>query len=157
MINHEYYMMHCIILGKKAMDNGDPPVGAIIVKDGKIVGEGIEAGKSKRDITFHAEIEALRDAAKNLNQKDLSDCSLYTTHEPCIMCSYVIRHHGVKEVIFGSNVKAIGGFTSNYPVLKAEDIDIWSQPPHIVENICNQECKKLSHDYDQLLNDKNFD
>ncbi len=145
--NHEYFMRQCVELAKEALANGNPPVGAIIVKDEEIVGQGIEAGKSKGDITFHAEIEAVRHAVKKLNRKDLSDCSLYTTHEPCIMCSYVIRHHAVKEVVIGSTVKAIGGLTSIYPILIAKDIEIWSAPPLIVENVCNQECKALTQQY----------
>lgn len=142
-------MRHCIRLANKAMAKGNPPVGSILVKDGKITSEGIEAGKSKSDITFHAEIEAVRHAVNKLNQKDLSDYSLYTTHEPCIMCSYVIRHHALKEVVMGARVKAVGGVSSNYPILIAKDIEIWSPPPIIVENICNQECKALTRQYER--------
>ncbi len=153
MKNHDYFMRHCLELAKKAMVDGNPPVGAVIVKDGKIISRGIEAGKSKGDITFHAEIEAARDAVTKLNQKDLSDCSLYTTHEPCIMCSYVIRHHALREVVIGSRVKAIGGMSSKYPILIAKDIGIWSAPPVIVEDICRQECKALTQKYELKRND----
>ena len=149
MRNHEYFMRHCLRLANKAMANGNPPVGAIIVKDEEIIGQGIEAGKSKSDITFHAEIEVVRHAVNKLSRKDLSDCSLYTTHEPCIMCSYVIRHHALKEVVIGSRVKTIGGMTSNYPILIAKDIEIWSAPPLIVENVCSQECKALTQQYER--------
>ncbi len=142
-------MRHCLVLANKAMTKGNSPVGAIVVKDENIIGQGIEAGKSKGDITFHAEIEAVRHAINELDGKDLSDCSLYTTHEPCIMCSYVIRHYALKEVIIGSRVKNIGGRTSNYPILIAKDIKIWLAPPLIVENICSQECKALTQEYEQ--------
>ena len=130
------------------MSEGNPPVGSVVVKDGVIVGRGIEAGKSKGDVTYHAEIEAIRDAVKKMNQKDLSDCSLYTTHEPCIMCSYVIRHHAIKEVIIGANVRAVGGVTSNYPILAAKDIEIWNNPPIIIENVCGKECKLLTQQWE---------
>ncbi len=149
MKDHQYFMRHCLKLAKDALANGNPPVGAAIVKDGEIIGQGIEAGKSEGDITCHAEIEAVRDAVTKLNRKDLSDCSLYTTHEPCIMCSYVIRHHAIREVIIGSRVKAIGGMSSTYPILIAKDIGIWSAPPLIVENICSQECRTLTEQYEQ--------
>lgn len=149
MKNHEYFMRHCIKLAKQAMAAGDSPVGAVIVKDGEIIGQGIEAGKSKGDITFHAEIEAVRDAVTKLDRKNLSNCWLYTTHEPCIMCSYVIRHHALQKVVIGSRVKAVGGLSSNYPILIAEDIGIWSVPPLIVENVCSQECKALTQQYEQ--------
>ena len=71
MKNHEYFMRHCLKLANQAMAKGNPPVGSIIVKNGEIIGQGIEAGKSKGDITFHAEIEAVRFAVIKLNRKDL--------------------------------------------------------------------------------------
>lgn len=148
MSNHKHFMQHCIQLGKEAMSEGNPPVGSVLVKDGTIVGRGIEAGKSRGDITYHAEIEAIRNAIKKLNRKDLSDCSIYTTHEPCIMCSYVIRHHAIKEVIIGASVRAVGGVTSNYPILTAKDIEIWNNPPIITENVCSDECKMLTQQYE---------
>jgi tRNA(adenine34) deaminase len=149
MKNHEYFMGHCLRLAGKAMATGNPPVGAIIVKDEKIIGRGIEACEPEGDSTRHAEIEAVRNAVKKLNRTNLSDCSLYTTHEPCIMCSYVIRHHAIGEVVIGIRVKAIGGISSNYPILIAKDMEIWSAPPRIVENVCSQECKALTQQYEQ--------
>ncbi|RFS16952.1 nucleoside deaminase [Emticicia sp. C21] len=89
---HETYMRICIDLAKMAKQRGDSPVGSIIVQNGSIIGKGIEGGKTHKDITFHAEIEAIREATRHLGKQDLSDCILYTTHEPCIMCSYMIRH-----------------------------------------------------------------
>ena len=97
-------MEQCIALGKEAMLNGNPPVGSIIVKDDTIIGIGIEAGKSSKDITKHAEIEAVNDAVQNKQLKNLKGCKLYSTHEPCIMCSYVIRHYKVETIIFGTHV-----------------------------------------------------
>ena len=144
MENHEYFMRHCIRLAKKALANGNPPVGAVIVKHGKIIAQGVEACEPDGDFTDHAEIEAVRDAVRNLNQEDLSDCSLYTTHEPCIMCAYVIRHHAIKQVVIGCRVESIGGVSSKYPILAADDIEVWMSPPLIIENVCSQECKALS-------------
>ncbi|MFT5437400.1 MAG: tRNA(adenine34) deaminase, partial [Ulvibacter sp.] len=78
MNNHIPYMRHCIDLGKKAMLQGDPPVGALIVKDNELIGIGIEAGKSTQNITKHAEIEAVNDALQQSKLKDLKGCILYT-------------------------------------------------------------------------------
>lgn len=150
MNNHKHFMQHCIQLAKEAMSEGNPPVGSVVVKDGLIVGQGIETGKSRGDITYHAEIEAIRDAVSRTKQKDLSDCSLYTTHEPCIMCSYVIRHHAIKEVIIGANVRAVGGVTSNYPILIVKDIEIWNNPPIVIKNVCSEDCKLLTEQYKQF-------
>jgi len=98
---HYFYMKSCIDLALTAKARGDSPVGSVVVQDGIIIGEGIEGGKTKKDITFHAEIEAIREANLMTGNADLSDCILYTTHEPCIMCSYVIRHAEIQMVVFG--------------------------------------------------------
>ena len=95
-----YYIHRCEIIGKAAAKKGNSAVGAIIVKDDVIISQAEEAGKSKNDITCHAEIEAIRTALRKLTTSDLSGCILYTTHEPCIMCSYAIRFYKIKKVVF---------------------------------------------------------
>jgi tRNA(adenine34) deaminase len=142
--NHEFYMNKCIELAKIAKRNGDSPVGSILVKNGEIIGEGIEGGKTFKDITFHSEIEAVRNARILLETQDLSDCIMYTTHEPCIMCSYVIRHHQIKAIIIGLASGEIGGFSSVYPLLKDETIQKWNNPPQVLFGILEEECKQLS-------------
>lgn len=89
----QYYLQRSSTLAKQAAEKGNSGAGAIIVKDGVIISEAEEAVKTKNDISCHAEMEAIRQAVKNLNTNDLSDCILYTTHEPCIMCSYAIRFY----------------------------------------------------------------
>jgi len=149
---HEKWMRICLELARMALQSGNPPVGSIIIQDGKMIGEGIEAGKSKKDITCHAEIEAIRDAMTKTQQHDLNGSSLYSTHEPCLMCSYVIRHYKISKVITGTCVPAIGGFSSAYPLLIATDIDIWSTPPHIINNVLKEDCQALTHEYEQNKN-----
>lgn len=136
-------MRRCIELAKIAKQRGDSPVGSIIVKDGQIVGEGIEGGKTQQDITFHAEIEAIRSARTNLGTSDLSDCLLVTTHEPCIMCSYLIRHHKIGLIVVGMRTGEIGGYSSALPVLMDRTIAKWATPPTIIDQILEQECKAL--------------
>ena len=106
---HEFYMKFAIDLARKTKARGDAPVGSVVVQDGSIIAEGMEGGKTKKDITFHAEIEAIREANIITGKSDLSDCILYTTHEPCIMCSYVIRHPKINTVVFGVSVIETGG------------------------------------------------
>ena len=150
MHDHEYYMRYCLTLAQEALAQGNTPVGSVVVRNGVIIGQGREAGKTKGDVTCHAEIEAIRDAIKNVGSGDLSDCSLYSTHEPCIMCSYVLRHHAVKQVIIGARVKAVGGVSSRYPLLIDKDVSIWADSPVIVEGICRSECKDLTQQYERL-------
>lgn len=128
-----YYMHRCEILGEAAAKKGNPPVGAIIVKDDEIISEAEEAGKSKNDITCHAEIEAIRIAVKKMKSQDLSGCIMFTTHEPCVMCSYVIRFHKIKKVVFQNAVDYLGGVTSSMPLLISNDIPPhWGKPPEIL-------------------------
>jgi len=131
------------MLAKIAKNRGDNPVGSILIQDGKIISEGIEGGKTRKDITFHAEIEAIRNAITTLGKTDLSDCIMVTTHEPCIMCSYVIRHHKIKQVIAGINTGEIGGYSSSFPLLLVKTIKTWSDPPQIIAGILEQACREL--------------
>jgi len=126
-----FFIKRCEELAAIAAQRQESPVGSVVVLDGQILGEGIEAGKARQDITCHAEVEAIREAVKRFG-KDLSAATLYTTHEPCILCSYVIRHHRIRRVFIRQAVAHIGGATSAYPILTANDIPIWSEPP-IVE------------------------
>ena len=147
MDNHNTFMKQCIVLGKKAMLKGNPPVGAIIVKNNKVLGTGMEAGKSSKDITKHAEIEAVKNALDNSTNNNLIDCILYTTHEPCIMCSYVLRHYKLKTIIYGTEVTHVGGITSHLPVLKTTQVPKWGNPPNIIPNILKEECDSLFEAY----------
>lgn len=124
-------MKRCEALAAIAAERGESPVGSVVVMDGEIIGEGVEAGKAEQDVTFHAEVVAVREAVKT-HGKDLSAATLYTTHEPCILCSYVIRHHRIGRVVIQKAVAHIGGASSNYPILRASDIPIWPSPPEVV-------------------------
>lgn len=143
-------MKHCLSLAEKALKNGNPPVGAILEFDGNIIGEGIESGKSTNDITNHAEIEAIRDAIKKGFIDQLQSATMYTTHEPCIMCSYVIRHHKILEIVYGSSVDHIGGYSSNFAVLSNKTVPNWGTPPKVVTGICEKESNYLSSLFKEL-------
>ena len=105
MRTHIHFMERCIELGKEAMLCGNPPVGSILVKDDVILGIGKEAGKSGNDITKHAEIEAIRHALAN--HQSLKNSILYTTHEPCIMCSYVLDIIKLKPLYLDQNLNTL--------------------------------------------------
>lgn len=138
-------MEQCIALAKEAMLNGNPPVGSIIVRRDKIIGIGVEAGKSSKDITKHAEIEAIKDVLAN--RQLLHDSGLYTTHEPCVMCSYVIRHYHIKTIVYGAKSEYVGGVTSEFKILETENVPNWKGTPKIIEGILEDECLNLSTEY----------
>ncbi len=129
-MNDHFFLKRCEELAAIAAERQESPVGSVVVLGTKTLGEGIEAGKAKQDITCHAEVEAIRDAVRNYG-KDLSGATLYTTHEPCVLCSYVIRHHRIGRVVIKNAVQDIGGATSAYPILMASDIPIWGEPPKV--------------------------
>lgn len=87
METHERFMQRAIDIARtEMMENGAAPFAAVVVKDGKIVGEGVNLVVNNSDPTSHGEVEAIRDAGRNLGTWDLSGCTLYTTCEPCEMC-----------------------------------------------------------------------
>ena len=139
-----HFMNRCIALGKLALERGEAPVGSILVKEGKVIAEGIEAGKEQQDITCHAEMEVIR-AARREGVHDFSQAILYTTHEPCIMCSYVIRHHRISKVVVGTQVPFIGGTKSPFPILLSEKIPHWGPPPMLITGVLESECEALNH------------
>ena len=105
MEDHRFFLEKCVELGRQAALSGNPPAGAMIVSSGhRVISEAQEASRSKNDITCHSEIEALRAAVEQLNSNDLSDCILYTNYEPCVMCSYAIRYHRIKKVVYQHKV-----------------------------------------------------
>lgn len=148
MRTHIQFMKKCIDLGKEAMLSGNPPVGSIVVKNNIIIGIGKEAGKSSNDVTKHAEIEAIKDAL--INHQSLNNATLYTTHEPCIMCSYVIRHHNIKTIVYGIKSKYVGGFSSNFKILETNSIPVWKEAPEIIGGVMENECLNLSKSYKLL-------
>ena len=148
---YNIYMRQCLELAKIALAAGNPPVGAIIVSDGNVIGTGIESGRSSGDVTNHAEILAVRDAVKNGHADQLERSIMYTTHEPCIMCSYVIRHHKIPELVYGASVPYIGGSTSRFNILSTADVPKWGTGPKITSGICSDECTALSEQFSKTF------
>ena len=96
-------MREALALAEAAARAGEVPVGAVVVRDGEIVGRGFNAPISSHDPTAHAEIAALRDAAERVGNYRLPGCELYVTIEPCPMCAGAILHARIARVVFGAN------------------------------------------------------
>ena len=144
-------MQQCLELAKIALAEGNPPVGALIVFEGEVIGKGIEAGKSTGDITNHAEILAVRNAIENGHADQLHLATMYTTHEPCIMCSYVLRHHHIPKIVYGISVPYMGGATSKYNLLATREIPKWGENPLVISGICQAECIQLNEDFKKAM------
>jgi tRNA(adenine34) deaminase len=107
-LTDESFMQIALELAQQAASSGEVPVGAIVVKDGVIIGRGGNAPIDTHDPTAHAEIAALRDAAKNLGNYRLVNCSLYVTLEPCVMCTGAIQHARIARLVYGASDQKTG-------------------------------------------------
>ena len=96
------YMRLALELASQAQASGEVPVGAVVVKDGAIVGCGFNAPISRHDPSAHAEMLALRDAAQRLGNYRLTGCELFVTIEPCLMCAGAIMHARIARVVYGA-------------------------------------------------------
>jgi tRNA(adenine34) deaminase len=101
-MSDEYFMQQALELAKEAQRAGEVPVGAVVVKDGLIVGRGFNRPISSHDPTAHAEIVALRDAAARLANYRLIDCQLFVTLEPCAMCAGAMLHARIARLVYGA-------------------------------------------------------
>jgi len=99
----EDFMRQAMMLAAEAAALGEVPVGAIVVKDGIIIGKGRNTPISLNDPTAHAEIQAMREAAQHLGNYRLVDCTLYVTLEPCAMCSGAIQHARIARLVYGAS------------------------------------------------------
>lgn len=110
------HMARALALAAKAAAAGEVPVGAVVVKDGVIIGEGANAPRALHDPTAHAEIIAMRAAAAALGNERLDDCDLWVTLEPCAMCAGAIAHARIARLYFGAD-DAKGGAVIHGPRL----------------------------------------
>ena len=113
----ESFMREALALAAEAKALGEVPVGAVVVKDGEIIGRGFNQPVSSHDPTTHAEIVALRDASQRIKNYRLVDCELYVTLEPCMMCVGAMLHARLKRVVFGASDPKTGacGSVVNLP------------------------------------------
>jgi len=101
-MSDEVFMREALGLARQAGEVGEVPVGAVVVKDGAVVGRGHNRPIASRDPTAHAEVVALRDAAERVGNYRLADCILYVTLEPCAMCAGAIMNARINRVVYGA-------------------------------------------------------
>lgn len=118
------FMNQAIILARKAFAHNDVPIGAVIVRDGKIIARGENRVQLKRNPTLHAEIVAINRACKKLGTKFLDDCDIYVSLEPCAMCATAISFARIRNVYFAATDEKGGGITANARVFDT-DKHLW--------------------------------
>jgi len=116
-------MGRALLLAQQAYDCGEVPVGAVVVVDGSIVGEGWNKPVSSCDPTAHAELVALRNAASHLGNYRLSSATLYVTIEPCTMCAGALVHARVKRLVYGAREPKSGAVDSNVNALQGAHLN----------------------------------
>ena len=131
-MNDEYYMKKAIINAKKAYKLDEVPIGAVIVKDNKIIASTYNRKELDNIATYHAEVLAINEACKKLNTWHLEDCTLYTTVEPCLMCTGAIIQSRISRVVYGTKNPTFG-YLSKLTNSKIE----------VTKDILNKECLNL--------------
>ena len=101
-MSDDVFMREALGLARQAGEAGEVPVGAVVVRDGAVVGRGHNRPVASRDPTAHAEVMALRDAAERVGNYRLADCILYVTLEPCAMCAGAIMNARISRVVYGA-------------------------------------------------------
>lgn len=137
-------MRRALILAAKARDLGEVPVGAVVVKDGVIVGEGHNRPRESHDPTAHAEIVAIRAAAAKLGNERLDGCDLYVTLEPCAMCAGTIAHARIARLYYGADDPK-GGAVIHGPRLFAQPTV--HHRPEVYDGIGADEAAALLRDF----------
>lgn len=148
-----FFMRKALLLAAKAASIDETPIGAVIVKDGKIISTGYNRREGSQDVTLHAEMIAIRKACRKLKSWRLDDCDLYVTLEPCIMCAGAILQSKIRKVYFGATEPKGGGVIS-----KANVFDINLNHHVIYEgNILSKESSKLLKDFFAKMRKKDRD
>ena len=136
----EIYMKKALKEAKKAYDKLEIPVGAIIVKDGKIIARAHNQKETKFDTTKHAEILAIQKASKKLKSWRLIDCEMYVTLEPCTMCAGAIINSRIKKIYIGASDEKTGAVGS---VLNLFDDYKFNHKPEYEKGILEQDCSEI--------------
>lgn len=139
-MNDEDFMRRAILLAHKAQDQGEVPVGALVVSEGQIIGEGWNQMISNSDPSAHAEVMALRDAARFKGNYRLPACELYVTIEPCTMCLGTVIHSRIARVVFGAREPRAGVLESN---VRLGSADFYNHDLHWKGGVLEEECSEL--------------
>ncbi len=139
-MNDEYFMREAMSLARSAECLGEVPVGAVVVLDGEIVGRGFNSPIGESDPTAHAEIAALRDAARRLGNYRLPGSTLYVTLEPCAMCAGAIMHARVARVVYGARDPKTGVHGSVVDLFAVERLNHHAE---VVGGVLAEECGSM--------------
>lgn len=150
MNDHIFYMTEALKLASLAAEEGEVPVGAVVVCDGEIVGRGRNRREKGKNALAHAEIEAINEACRTLGGWRLWKCDLYVTLEPCPMCTGAIINSRIRRLIYGADDLKAGSCKS---VVNLFDFP-YNHKPEIISGVCKNECSKILTDFFKTLRNK---
>jgi len=136
----ELFLGEALDLARQAEANGEVPVGAVVVVEGKVCGRGLNSPIRLNDPSAHAEILALREAAGALSNYRLEEATLYATLEPCVMCAGALVAARVKRLVFGARDLRFGGVRSKF---RLADSELLNHRVEVVEGVLAAECVDL--------------
>lgn len=138
-----FFLQQAIAEAKRAKTKDEVPVGAIIVKDNEIIAMGHNTKECSNDPTDHAEIIAIRKAAKVLGNWRLSQCDMYVTLEPCTMCAGAVVQSRIRKLYIGTYDPRAGGCGTVFNITQSEYLNHWVD----VRWLYDEECSKLLQDF----------
>ena len=136
------FMKQALVLAQRAASHEDVPIGAVIVRDGKIIARGENQVQLKKNPTLHAEIVAINRACKKLGTKFLDDCDIYVSLEPCAMCATAISFARIKNIYFAATDEKGGGIASNARIYET-DRHLWKPAVHQTPEYANESAQML--------------
>ncbi len=143
---HEHHMRQALELALLAAKRGEVPIGAVLVREQEVIGSGHNSPITKHDPTAHAEIQALRQAARNAANYRLPNTTLYVTVEPCTMCVGALIHARVNLLVFGTREPRAGAVVSQHQL---PDHPSFNHHLEFTEGILEAECAKLMQEFFQ--------
>ena len=138
--DHKFWMQEALKEAQKAYELDEVPIGAVVVLDGEVIGRGYNQSISQNDPSAHAEVQALREAAKNLGNYRLNDCKVYVTLEPCLMCAGALVHARVGHLIFGAFEPKAGAIKSH---LQVQGLGFLNHQFEVTSGIEEEQCSVL--------------
>lgn len=135
-------MKQALLCAQRAYNHDDVPIGAVIVRDGKIIARGENQVQLKQNPTLHAEIVAINRACKKLGAKFLDDCDIYVSLEPCAMCATAISFARIKNIYFAATDEKGGGITSNARIYET-DKHLWKPSIHQIPEYADESAQML--------------
>jgi tRNA(adenine34) deaminase len=140
----EAWMQRALFQARLAETNGEVPIGAVLVRDGKVLAEAFNCPISTHDPTAHAEIVALRQAGKRVRNYRLVGTTLYVTLEPCVMCMGAILHARIARLVFGATDPQRGATVSALPLI---DADFPNHRVELTQGILASECARVLREF----------